>query len=110
VSEDKNMTFGRLVVAVDEALQDKRDAEHNVEEARRVLSRRQADLDNAQEKFTKARDALFREYPEMLPSVPDARPVITNHPPTPAQPVPVMGPGGPVAFRDLDDDFDPGEG
>lgn len=110
MSDDKNKTFSVMAARVDDALQELRDAQSAVHDAERDLRVAQVDRDNAAIEFNKARDALFREHPELAPApsvsaTPPAEPVA---PQRPATPEPVMSPQGPLVFRDLDDDFEPG--
>lgn len=105
--KDNNKTFSKMAGEVEETLNILRDAEQDVEDAKRQLRHSEVVLDNAREAFSRKRDQFHEAFPEMLPSVPASTGPVVVAPeapaPTPVMPAAPMGPGGPIEFREMDD-------
>lgn len=100
--------FTASAAEVADALKALRECEFNVKQAREDLAECERERDECQTAFTNARDAFHEQFPEMAPALGVvADPVQPAAPQRPATPEPVMSPQGPLAFRDLDDDFSP---
>lgn len=101
------MKFSAMASEVERALHLKRDAEKEAQRARDALAHAEAELKLANEQLREARDAMFREFPELAPAMPLERVAPPAAPVKPAEPAPVMSPQGPLVFRELPDDFMP---
>lgn len=100
--------FSDMANGVEASLDYMRRCEREVKDAEVKLANKQSELEEARAEFNDAREAFHKEFPEMAPAsvaVADvqASPAEPQRPVEEAQPRPVMGPNGPIVFKEMDD-------